>query len=96
MAKRNTTKKHDQLEVDEQVKPLEASVKEEPWVMLQLNYPVRYRYVSSKTGNEYIWERAGFQRLVHPDDAPDLLIKSRKAGCCGATPQTNFIFKEVK
>ena len=77
-----------------QVKPRKVSVK--PWVVLQLNYPVRYRYVSSKTGNEYIWERAGFRRSVHPDDAPDLLAKCKKAGCCGASPQINFIFEEVK
>lgn len=95
MAKRSTTKQYDQIEEKEQVKPKRVSVKEKPWIVLRLNYPVRYRYISSKTGNEYVWERAGSQMSVHYDDAPDLLAKFKKAGCCGATPQKNFLFTKV-
>ena len=89
------SKKSDKSSI-EQVKPLkEASVKAER-VTLLLRYPVRYKYVSTKTDEVYIWNGAGSILSVHLDDAPDLLVKFKKAGCCGASPQTNFIFEEVK
>jgi len=86
---------------DKQVKPeKKVSVKEtKSWVLLRLTYPVIYRYKSPTTGNEYVWKRAGSNLpvvSVHPDDAPVLLSKTRKGGCCGASPQINFIFEEVK
>lgn len=89
-----SSKEYNKPSVDEQVKPLkEASVM---MVTLLLRYPVRYRYVSTITGKTYVWDRAGSQIDVHPDDVSALLSKFKKAGCCGASPQTNFIFEEVK
>ena len=77
-----------------QVKPLEA-VSDTNKTNLKLTYPVRYIYNSTITGERYEWNGAGSVVSVHADDVATLLGKYKKNGCCGASPQKNYIFVEV-
>lgn len=98
MARRSYTKKQnksDIIEEVEQVKPLTVSVKSESRVNLRLKYPVRYVHNSTITGERYCWDRINDVMSVHPDDAPVLLAKFKQNGCCGASPQRNYIFEEA-
>jgi hypothetical protein len=64
-------------------------------INLKLTYPVRYIHNSTITGERYEWNGAGSVVSVHADDVANLLAKYRKNGCCGASPQKNYIFVEV-
>ena len=100
MAKRNYYKKQDNSGIiEEQVKPTEATVMTEGnsgWISIRSKYHVKYIYNSVTTGERYEWGRAGSIVSVHPDDAPALLAKFRKNGCCGSAPQKNYIFEEAE
>lgn len=53
-------------------------------VRLRLNLPVRYVVNGEITSQKYVFERGGDIQEVNSMDAPALLSKVQKLGCCGA------------
>jgi len=82
--------------IEKQVKPEMVSV-EEPQVTIQLLQHGRCTYISSHTGKEHSWARAGSRVEVSKKDAGFLLaITKEVGGCCGSKPQYIKVFKEAK
>jgi hypothetical protein len=76
------------IEID--IENEELTVLEPERVAIRSMIPARTKWRSPKTGEVYLWERAGAEVKVLIDDVEFLLNHKRGGSCCGATRQASF------